>query len=1065
MRRLICLLAGIMLLFCQAQAQNNRTVSGKVTDEKGLPISGVSVSVGGQTKLTDGDGAYSIQVPAGSTTISFSSVGYSSKAVTIGSQKSINVSLVTEDKLLSEVVVTGVGAATSKRKLGIAVETVNIANQVKVPTGDVGQQLVGQVAGAQISSTNGNPGRPLNILLRGINTVQGGTSPMILIDGIEARATSLTSIDVNIIERVEVIQGAAAASLYGAQGANGVIQLFTKKAKAGKFNIELSSAGSNSELLNNGGLAKAKNHAFITDAAGNVLTGSNIPMFLDPATMTYNGDVQYNSLGLTSYQEKPYNVNLKYYDHYKQFFQNTTTLNNSVTISGSRDKVDFLLSASSNLQNSPFVSNGGVKRSNLTQKLGIELAKGLKLTSLTQLVHTFNNMNDQTGRTIVYWVNNSRPFADYTMKDLDGNYGYYYGAAVGVNSSNPFWYNRYTSTKINKVDVVQSFNLNYKLPKYLEFDAKYALNYTNTYTEYRYEDQGNNKNSVFNGRYAGNYVSPTNATNSGEIDNIVARTTFQNFIGTGNFRTDFQKDFNINLPIKTTTTAAFDYRKSYYRSYGAYAYDAPGYEPWNSTQAASFKVISDYVEPFITYGFLANQRFEWNDFAGLAVGVRSDLSSAFGSGAKAQTFPRGDAFFNLSKLKFWDNSKISKVISDVKFRAAYGSAGIQPGAFQRFATLATAAMGTSSVFRNNVTNPNPNLNVEISKEFEAGTDFGLKLFNGNILNNANVAFTYWKRKTDNAIYSVDAAPSTGVGGKLDNSFGLESHGIQASLNLNIVNSRKFSWDLTSNFNQQTSQIAYVKGPPVILVSAAGSTGIQLASGYKIGQIFGFNMMRKLDELNPITGQYIIPLDQRGNYEVVADPLGRSGGWVVSKATKQAVAVPGQYALGNTTPKFNMSFINNFRIKEVLTVNMQWDWVNGASVYNQTKQWMYRDGIHADYDIPVVIDGVKHAYTAFYRSMYAGGAANGTKNYFFEDGSFWRLRNLSFGLDLPKLLKLKNVQRLQLVVSGRNIVTFTKYTGMDPEVSSSSVNSAFDRGLDHNTVPNTKTYTVGINVGF
>jgi outer membrane receptor protein involved in Fe transport len=104
-----------------------------------------------------------------------------------------------------------------KKKLGVAVESVNLANQVKVSTGDVGQQLVGQVAGAQISSTNGTPGRPLQILLRGINTVQGGTSPMILIDGIEARATSLNSIDVNIIERVEVVQGACAFFIWCAR--------------------------------------------------------------------------------------------------------------------------------------------------------------------------------------------------------------------------------------------------------------------------------------------------------------------------------------------------------------------------------------------------------------------------------------------------------------------------------------------------------------------------------------------------------------------------------------------------------------------------------------------------------------------------------------------------------------------------------------------------------------------------------------------------------------------------------------------------------------------------------
>jgi TonB-dependent SusC/RagA subfamily outer membrane receptor len=295
------------------------TVTGKVIDEKNAPVVGASVLDKGTKKGTSAgnDGSFTITVKKGATLV-VSALGFEGTEVA-ASGTNLTIKLTSDVKALADVVVTGVGAATSKKKLGVAVESVQLSNQVKVATGDVGQQLVGQVAGAQIQSTNGTPGRPLQILLRGINTVQGGTSPMILIDGIEARATSLNSIDVNIIERVEVVQGAAAASLYGAQGANGVIQLFTKKGKQGKAVIELSTSSTYNELLNIGGLAKAKYHAFVTDAANNVLTGSNASMNLDPATMIYNGDVQYNSLGVTSIQNKPYDANLKYYDHYKMF--------------------------------------------------------------------------------------------------------------------------------------------------------------------------------------------------------------------------------------------------------------------------------------------------------------------------------------------------------------------------------------------------------------------------------------------------------------------------------------------------------------------------------------------------------------------------------------------------------------------------------------------------------------------------------------------------------------------------------------------------------------------------
>ena len=1062
MRKLLILLVGIVAFMQYAHSQNV-DISGKVADDKGNPIPGVSVQEKSSKRgtTTDINGLFKLSVKPG-TTLIFSSVGFDNKQVVLNNSTTQNIVLTPSNLALSEVVVTGVGAATSKKKLGVAVESVNLSNQVKVTSGDVGQQLVGQVAGAQISSTNGNPGQPLNIVLRGINTVQGGTMPMILIDGLEVRATDLNSIDINVIDRVEVVQGAAAASLYGAQGANGVIQLFTKKPRAGKINIDVNSSATTTALLNVGNVHKADMHAFTTDGSGNVIQSNGTPLVFDPVLGVYEANVQYDALGLTSYAEKPYNANLKYYDHNKEFFQNGYVFNNSVTISGVKDKIDFLLSASNNKQNSNFKNNGDYQRSNLTAKLGIELAKGLKLTSLTQLVYTKNTLNDQTGRGIMYSLNNTRPFANYQFKDPDGNYGVYVGDAAGVNAANPNYVNQYTSTLINKVDIVQNFDLNYKLPKFLELDAKYALNVRNENTTYRYEDQEFNQNAVYNQFYYSNYNPNSDllyGTTTGEIDNYVERTTFQNFIGTATVRTDFDKDFHIKIPLKTVTTVAFDYRKNLYKKYSSYGYDAPAFTPWNAKEAAVYKVFDDKLEPFITYGFLANQRFEWGDIAGFSVGVRSDFSSAFGSGAVAQTFPRADAYLNISKFKFWENSKIANVFNDFKIRAAYGEAGIQPKAFDRFPVLGAANLGPNSVFTYPVTNPNPLLQVELSKETEVGVDMGFKLLKGSWLQNANLSFTWWKRNTDNAIYDIDAAPTTGIGRVKDNAFGLGSNGIQASLNLNMLNSKNFSWSMTTNFSKQTSEITAIKGPDVVILSNAGSTGITLKPGLKIGQLFGFLILKDVNQLDPNTGLPFIAKANQGNYEVA------SNGYVVSKATHQPVSSTGQYAFGDPNPKFNMSFINNFSYKNFLSFSFQWDWVYGSHLYNQTKEWMYRDGISGDYTDQFSIGGVSHAYTAFYRGIYQAGANNGTKDYFYEDASFARLRNVSIGVDFAKLFKIKTFQRLQLVVSGRNLVTVTKYTGYDPEISSGASNSSFDRGVDHNSIPNTRGYTIGLNVGF
>ena len=1044
------LLVGTVATYAQT------TVKGKVQDADGKPLEKVTVQSGSKITMTNAAGEYSIATEQGAK-IRFSSTGFGSRQVDATAAQLIT--LKSETKIGEEIVVTGVGVATSKKRVAVSVETVNLSNQVKVSTGDVGQQLVGQIAGAQISSTNGSPGQPLNILLRGINSVQGGTFPMVMIDGIEVRATDLNSLDVNSFEKVEVIQGAAAASLFGAQGANGVIQLFTKKAKAGKLNIEFSSSNTRNELLNIGGVSKSRFHAFTTNANNEVISGG-VPISFDPQYSEFSANVGYSALSPTSFANKAYDKNLQYYDHYKMFFQKGYAQNNSVTISGNKDKIDFLLSASNNKQNSNFKNNGDYQRSNLTQNIGVELFKGLKFRSSTQLVYTKSTLNDATGRTIVYALNNTRPFANYDFKDLDGNYGHYFGDAAGVNGENPNYYNQYSSTLDNKVDIIQNFNLNYKVNKFVDLDAKYGINNQSQNIVYRYENQELNQNAESQQYWLGNYNPNATGATTGEIDNISNRTTFQNFVATANIHTDFQNDFKLKVPIKTNTQIAFDYRKNNYKQFYAYGYDAPIYSPWNASQAGVYKVVSDYTEPFITYGTLINQRFEYSDIAGFSAGFRSDYSSAFGSGSKPQTFPRGDAYFNVSRLNFWQNSKISNTITDFKVRSAFGEAGIQPGAFQRFPVLGAANLGLGSQFTLPTNGANKDLNVEISKELEVGTDISFKLLkNSNWLKTGGLSFTYWDRKTDNAIYRVDVAPSTGQGTVVNNAFGLASNGLQASLNLNVLSSKSFNWDFTTNYSKQTSIISKVTGAEVVVTSAAGSSNYVLRAGEKIGQLYGFKILTAVDQVDPNTGLPFIAKADQPLYEVA------SNGYVVNKATKRPANSPRQYSFGDPNPKFNMSFINSVSYKNFLSFGVQLDWVYGSHLYNQTKSWMYRDGISSDYANPITIDGQTQAYTAFYRGIYQAGANNGTKDYFYENSSFLRLRNLSVGFDVAKFKTIKGVSKLQLVLSGRNLATKTKYSGYDPEVSSGGSNSTFDRGVDHNTIPNTKSYTVGLNVGF
>lgn len=1067
MRKLFTLGIFCLCLLTSAYAQGGKAQGKVINARDGAPIVGASVNIKGVSKRTqtDENGLFSIDIPGSQAVLEITSVGFSSVSQTVTAGKMAEISMLLENKELSEVVVTGTGVATSKKKLAIAVESITADKLPAMPTADVGGALVGKIAGAQISSINGSPGAPVNILLRGINTINQGTSPMILVDGVQVN-TGLERLDLAAYDRIEVVQGAAAASIFGAQGANGVIQLFTKRGKQGKVNIDLSSSVAVNELINVGNVNKARKHAFAVNANGEVINGAGAPLTLDPATGSYLTNPVFNLINPNSKFSNEYGKNLLWYDHYKMNFQQSTTINNSISINGSKDKMDFNIIGSDNRQSTVFKGNGDFSRTNLTVNLGAELMKGLRFRSITQLINTVNRQLDPTGRDMFYATNNGRPFGNFEQLDPTGQYAPYLGDAVGVNHYNFKYIQQNAEAKDKRLDVVQSFNLNYKFPKFVELDAKYGINYYNGLNRYEIAKQTSLGADFW--QYQAEYYSPRPSyhdpanlnSNSGEINQGNYTQTSQNLNANTTIRFSFEDDFKLNIPLQSTTIAGWDYRSRAYKEFITYGGNAPVFSPFTASDMGVFKVVSDYVENFNTYGYYLSQRFDWSDWAGVSIGLRSDFSSAFGQGSKPQTFPRGDAYVRISELDFFKNSSIKSFWTDLKLRAAYGEAGIQPGAYDRFPTLGSLTIGTQSSLFTPVSNANPNLRVEVSKELEIGTDMAFRFSNSaNWLRSLNFSVTYWSRKSEDVIDRVDVAPSQGFGRVLTNSIDIKSDGIQASLNIGVYSSKNFNWNSTTNFSKQTSVVDKVLGDAeIIKTSNAGSTQYVIKAGEKVGQIYGFLFLNAVNQLDP-NGNEFIPKADQGLYEVA------SNGYVVNKTSRQPFASPSTYALGDPNPKFNMSFINDFSYKGYLSFGFQLDWVYKSTLYNQTKQWMYRDGIHKDYDNEITIDGQTAAWSSFYRGAYAVRRANGTKSYFYEDASFLRLRNLYVAFDFAKCFSIKGFTRLQLVLTGRNIFTITNYTGFDPEVSSGGNNSAWDRAVDHNTIPNLKTYQVGLNIGF
>jgi TonB-dependent starch-binding outer membrane protein SusC len=1043
-KKLLLCLVWFLIPLSVAWAQD-RTITGKITDaEAGTGIPGVSVFVKGTTigTVTDSEGRYSITVSSNSAILVFQAVGLLSQEVPVSGSSVLDISMKPDVVSLGEVVVTGLGEATDKRKIGISVESVNAKDFTNAPTATLDQALQGKVAGALIQSISGQPGQQQNIILRGINAL-GTNQPMIMIDGVQINtdnnfngstnnaSSRLADLDLSNIERVEVVQGAAAATIYGAQGANGVIQIFTKKGVAGKPAINFSSTIGFSEVLRgklkfpDSHFYDTDNEGFIIDTDGNRMGLSSEGFYNEPAGAPTAAD---------RFTDKPFKETL--YNPLDQVFKTAVSRNNSLNISGGSEKITYAISASNMNQES--VIFGKLNRNSVRLNLGFELFKNFRVNTGTNFVSSNNTSGGITGQDNVSSPLGSallsRQYIKFDQRDSKGNL---IGRLEDDNSVNPLFAfeNQLFDADVRRV--LQNVNFNYKPHKFVELDYKYGLD---TY-EYKYQDLIKNQED---------YQRAGIAPFAGRIQQRIDKGSTQNSLLTGFFRINLAEDFGSNLPLSFTTQAAFDWRKETYNQVFAQVTGIPAEENINLGRGSD-PFIGETDQLFVTYGYLINQRIEYKNLLGISGGFRADRSSAFGRGAKAFVFGRGDIFLRVSQLGFWNS--IKSVIPELKLRAAYGAAGIQPGAYDRIPVLKPGTIGNKSFLITPLELQNPDLNVQVSREFEVGSDISFTIGKEKWFSFANLNLTYWNRKSEDVIRLIELPFSAGSATILTNAFELSSRGLQISLDLQVLDTKQFAWNFLTNFGTSINKVDKISNGKDLILGAAGSGGFVLREGARLGVFYGFEPLRNVNQTRGDGSRYI-PEANVGQYEIV-------NGMVVQTANQNVQFTNEKVEIGDPTPDFNMSFINNFRVGKYLNLSFQLDWVQGFQIYNQTKQWMYRDLVHSDATVPVTIGGVSKAYTRFYTSQYLTNQPSAS---FVEDGSFLRLRDVSISFDISKIVKLNPVKNLNLILSGRNLITWTKYSGIDPEAAA-NLNDPTQRGLDLYSFPNFRTYNIGLNVGF
>lgn len=1038
MRKLILALLGCLVMVSYPAIAQTVTVSGKISDASGNPVAGASVLEKGTRNgvSSDASGFFSISVKTGAT-LEITAIGFESVEVAAGSD--MKVTMQTSTSNLNEVIVTGVGAATSRKKVAIDVGSLAMKNAGKSAVASVEQALQGQIAGATVQFTSGLPGASAQIVLRGLNDL-AGTGPIVLVDGVEIK-TGLTGLDLSAVDRVEVVKGAAAGTLYGAQGAGGVIQIFTKRgAKTGrKPNIDIRQQFSSDEVIQLNDLMAA-NHHFVTDADGFITRGG---VRIKPDANGAWPDPSFMDAGLTGQaaadvvNSKPYREPI--YDHLAQAYRKAKTSNTNLNITGGNEFADY--SFNMGFLNQENVLYNGYKRYNLGANLGFNLAKGLTLRSNTQVVYTDEDLLAGGSR---FNLTNSWRFIDFTSKDVNGNITV--KPKSNENQLNPLSEREWRTRGSKNTRVMQNFNLNYKFPRFVELDYKYGYDYSMNDLNDFYENQTGAPQSG-----SGFWGS----TVEGSVTSRMNKFTFQNSLATAYIRFDFDEDFKAGIPLTSTTQVSYDWRKTQNRQYFAQGLILPTFPPYNINVAKN-KNSGSYDDEFVTFGTLVNQTFDWGNLFGVSAGLRSDYSSDFGEGSEPQNFFRGSAYFRPSEFIK------AKWLSDWKLRGAYGEAGIQPYSYSPFArqvTLDVATIGQGGVgLVLPSQNRNAALKVQQSKELELGTDFTIRTGGKEWIPSITVSATWWNRTSEDVIQSADQALSTGFAQLIDNLSTLKSNGMDFSVDALIANKEDFRWNFGFRLGKFTVKADEIANNADIVAGI-----FSLKEGEKLGTFYAPSPLSSLSQLRPDKTPYI-PEAQRGNYELV-------NGMVVNKASRRVfITDPNdQSIVGSALPDFNASFLNTITLFQNFTVGFQLDWRKGNEIYNLTRQWLYRDRLSKDFDQKLTINGQYGAFVQYYNSLYNNVSPI---SWFVEDGSYLRLRDISLTYQLHDKYKPKWLRTASVTLAGRNLLTKTNYSGLDPESTNTSDaqgNAAPSigaiNGVDYFGVPNLKSYQFILSLGF
>ncbi len=983
------LLSTVLLCFIlvsQGFAQT-RTITGTITSEEtGETLPSVTVQLKGTTTgaISNFDGEYSINVPQDGGVLIFSFIGLNSQEITIGNQTKIDIALSENIKELGEIVVTGVAAATPKKKLPFTVSTIDEKILQQVPASNAGAALVGKIAGVRVQPSN-VPGSGPAIQLRGATSLFGGSSPLIVVDGTLIEG-SLANINLQDVERMEVLKGASAATLFGSRAANGVIQIFTKRGnnlKMGTSEVLIRNEVGFESLYGNRIPDKAGAHSFLTDANGRIAQTSDGLARPDPVAIADN----------------PFDRET---DHLSSFFNGSVVVTNYVRIQSRGTSGNTAVSFEHQQASGGIDLHEGNRRFNARFNADQKIGKRLTLATSMLFVNSTSDNRDRNIRTLTMMD----PSADLFELNDDGSpYRFNVNKFSPTSEFNPFYQlanNLGTSTRRRLIGNVSG---TVEITTGLSFVGAFGLD-TWDDNNRSFQDIGYlaNQGEPGRGSIGHGWDERTAITSSATLryvkkigDFNIRSSAFYQF--EDNNGTGFSvSGFNLGVPgfnnYDNVTQSEADGRR--FLNAGSF----------NTNQVRadnySFSLGGDYKDRYLFDGV-----------------IRRDGVSLFGPEARWQTFFRGSLGWRVT-----EDFNIPNV-QELKIAGSYGTAGGRPGFNDRY-EIATLTNGRLN-FPQQLANPFLSPNITEEYEITLTADF---------LNKFNFLASYSFQDNRDQIIGVPVSAITGRTSQVRNAAAAKTNTIELTLGYQAIQQKDIGLDFTLIFDRTRQELTEWNRPD----QQVGGLALWRRQGGSLSGMYGMKTVRSLDELTLRADGTVANVS--GTLTTDDFEVNREG-FVIRKGTEftdgeRVIMVTNDKGvplddilLGDAQPDFNMSLLTNFRYKR-FGVWMQWEWNQGGSVYNQGAQWLARDQLHPIFDQSMYPEG-QRKFTSFPSSLYS---TNRNVDFWLEDGTSFRLRELAINYDITNddmnKIGIGNVfKNAKISLIGRNLLLFSDYSGFDP----------------------------------